>query len=121
MKVKSILLTFIAALIMVSCYKFTLIEQPHEAVTNSVFNGKVVVKRSGTSDNGMVQHVYGLFGICVPDGWKAEGDIVMTQVPKPGTDVGDDEYKSVITRRLVPNDKYTALLTRIIRSPDTNG
>jgi predicted heme/steroid binding protein len=112
MKVKSILLTFIAALIMVSCYKFTLIEQPHEAVTNSVFNGKVVVKRSGTSDNGNVLHVYGLFGICVPDGWKAEGDIVMTQVPKPGTDVGDDEYKSVITRRLVPNDKYTALLNK---------
>lgn len=112
MKVKSILLTFIAALIMVSCYKFTLIEQPHEAVTNSVFNGKVVVKRSGTSDNGSVLHVYGLFGICVPDGWKAEGDIVMTQVPKPGTDVGDDEYKSVITRRLVPNDKYTALLNK---------
>ena len=44
MKVKSILLTFIAALIMVSCYKLTLIEQPHEAVTNSVFIGKVVVK-----------------------------------------------------------------------------
>lgn len=110
MKLKFIFLTILASLITVSCYKFTLIEQPHEAVTNSVFKGKVVVKRSGTSDNGSVQHVYGLFGICVPEGWQADGDLVMTQVPKPTTDVGDDEYKSVITRRLVPNDKYTALL-----------
>lgn len=110
MKLKFIFLTILASLITVSCYKFTLIEQPHEAVTNSVFKGKVVVKRSGTSDNGSVLHVYGLFGICVPEGWQADGDLVMTQVPKPTTDVGDDEYKNVITRRLVPNDKYTALL-----------
>lgn len=110
MKLKLLLLTFLASLITVSCYKFTLIEQPHEAVTNSVFKGKVVVKRSGTSENESVLHVYGLFGICVPEGWQADGDLVMTQVPKPTTDVGDDEYKNVITRRLVPNDKYTVLL-----------
>lgn len=110
MKLKLLLLTFLASLITVSCYKFTLIEQPHEATTNSVFKGKVVVKRSGTSENESVLHVYGLFGICVPEGWQADGDLVMTQVPKPTTDIGDDEYKSVITRRLVPNDKYTALL-----------
>lgn len=110
MRLKFIILTILASLITVSCYKFTLIEQPHEAVTNSVFKGKVVVKRSGTSDNGSVLHVYGLFGICVPEGWQADGDLVMTQVPKPTTDVGDDEYKNVITRRLVPNDKYTTLL-----------
>lgn len=110
MKLKFIFLTILASLITVSCYKFTLIEQPHEAVTNSVFKGKVVVKRSGTSENESVLHVYGLFGICVPEGWQADGDLVMTQVPKPTTDIGDDEYKSVITLRLVPNDKYTALL-----------
>lgn len=110
MKLKLLLLTFLASLITVSCYKFTLIEQPHEATTNSVFKGKVVVKRSGTSENESVLHVYGLFGICVPEGWQADGDLVMTQVPKPTTDVGDDEYKNVITRRLVPNDKYTVLL-----------
>lgn len=110
MKLKLLLLTFLASLITVSCYKFTLIEQPHEATTNSVFKGKVVVKRSGASDNESVLHVYGLFGICVPEGWQADGDLVMTQVPKPTTDVGDDEYKNVITRRLVPNEKYTALL-----------
>lgn len=110
MKLKLLLLTFLASLITVSCYKFTLIEQPHEATTNSVFKGKVVVKRSGASDNESVLHVYGLFGICVPEGWQADGDLVMTQVPKPTTDVGDDEYKNVITRRLVPNDKYTVLL-----------
>ena len=110
MRLKFIILTILASLITVSCYKFTLIEQPHEAVTNSVFKGKVVVKRSGTSENESVLHVYGLFGICVPEGWQADGDLVMTQVPKPTTDVGDDEYKNVITRRLVPNDKYTALL-----------
>lgn len=110
MKLKLLILTFLASLITVSCYKFTLIEQPHEAVTNSVFKGKVVVKRSGTSENESVLHVYGLFGICVPEGWQADGDLVMTQVPKPTTDVGDDEYKNVITRRLVPNDKYTVLL-----------
>ena len=109
MKLKLLLLTFLASLITVSCYKFTLIEQPHEATTNSVFKGKVVVKRSGASDNGSVLHIYGLFGICVPEGWLADGDLVMTQVPKPTTDVGD-EYKNVITRRLVPNEKYTALL-----------
>lgn len=110
MKLKLLLITFLASLITVSCYKFTLIEQPHEATTNSVFKGKVVVKRSGASDNGSVLHIYGLFGICVPEGWQADGDLVMTQVPKPTTDVGDDEYKNVITRRLVPNEKYTALL-----------
>lgn len=110
MKLKLLILTFLASLITVSCYKFTLIEQPHEATTNSVFKGKVVVKRSGTSENESVLHVYGLFGICVPEGWQADGDLVMTQVPKPTTDVGDDEYKNVITRRLVPNDKYTVLL-----------
>lgn len=110
MKLKLLILTFLASLITVSCYKFTLIEQPHEAVTNSVFKGKVVVKRSGTSENESVLHVYGLFGICVPEGWQADGDLVMTQVPKPTTDVGDDEYKNVIMRRLVPNDKYTVLL-----------
>ena len=110
MKLKLLILTFLASLITVSCYKFTLIEQPHEATTNSVFKGKVVVKRSGASDNGSVLHIYGLFGICVPEGWQADGDLVMTQVPKPTTDVGDDEYKNVITRRLVPNEKYTALL-----------
>lgn len=110
MKLKFIILTILASLITVSCYKFTLIEQPHEAVTNSVFKGKVVVKRSGTSENESVLHVYGLFGICVPEGWQADGDLVMTQVPKPTTDVGDDEYKNVITRRLLPNDKYTVLL-----------
>lgn len=110
MKLKFIILTILASLITVSCYKFTLIEQPHEAVTNSVFKGKVVVKRSGTSENESVLHVYGLFGICVPEGWQADGDLAMTQVPKPTTDVGDDEYKNVITRRLVPNDKYTVLL-----------
>lgn len=112
MKLKFIILTILASLITVSCYKFTLIEQPHEAVTNSVFKGKVVVKRSGTSENESVLHVYGLFGICVPEGWQADGDLVMTQVPKPTTDVGDDEYKNVITRRLVPNDKYTVLLNK---------
>lgn len=110
MKLKFIILTILASLITVSCYKFTLIEQPHEAVTNSVFKGKVVVKRSGKSENESVLHVYGLFGICVPEGWQADGDLVMIQVPKPTTDVGDDEYKNVITRRLVPNDKYTSLL-----------
>lgn len=110
MKTRTIFLMFAAALLAVSCYKITLVEQAHEAETNSVFDGKVVVKRSGTSDNGLVQHVYGLFGVCVPVGWNAVGDIVMTQVPKPTTDVGDEEYKSVATRRLVPNEKYTALL-----------
>jgi len=110
MRAKTVLLMFAAAVLAVSCYKITLVEQAHEAVTNSVFGGKVVVKRSGTSDNGLVQHVYGLFGVCVPEGWSASGDIVMTQVPKPTTDVGDAEYNNVITRRLVRNDKYTALL-----------
>lgn len=110
MKVKTLFLMFVAAVLAVSCYKITLVEQAHEAVTNSVFSGKVVVKRSGTSNNGIVQNVHGLFGVCVPTGWTASGDIVMTQVPKSTTNVGDDEYKNVITRKLVSNETYTALL-----------
>ena len=95
-----------------ACYQISLIEQPHEAYTNSTFKGKVVVKRTGASDNGLVQHVYGLFGICVPEGWETVGEMVMTQVPKPTTDVGDDEYRQIITRRMLANEGYTALLNR---------
>ena len=102
----------IAALLftLVACYRITLIEQAHEVVAGQVFTGKLVVKRSGTSNNGGVQHTYGLFGIRVPDGWTAVGDLIMTQVPKPTTDVGDDAYRQTITRQLLPNADYTALL-----------
>lgn len=100
------------ACIVASCYRISLIEQDHEAYTNSKFHGKVVVKRNGTSNNGLIQHVYGLFGICVPKGWTVDGDLVMTQVPKETTDVGDDAYKQTITRNMVPNKLYTDLLNR---------
>ncbi len=98
--------------VLASCYTFTLVEQPHEAVTNSSFKAKLVVKRDGGSDNGLVQTVHGLFGICVPEGWTVGGDIVMTQVPLPGTDVGDDQYKQTIKRPMVAFDKYADLLNR---------
>ena len=97
----------------VSCYRISLIVQPHEAKTNSVFSGKVVVKRSGTSpQENWVDDVHGLFGICVPTGWQAEGQFVMTQVPKETTDVGDNTYKSTITRTMKPSQAYTDLLNR---------
>lgn len=107
-----ILIAAAIALAVSACYQITLVQQPHEALTNSTFKGKVVVKRTGASDNGIVQHVYGLFGICVPEGWQTTGDPVMTQVPKATTDVGDDEYKQTITRRMVASQAYTDLLNR---------
>ena len=100
------------ALCVTACYKIVLIEQPHEAVTNSVFKGKVMVKRTGETDNGIVQHIYGLFGICVPTGWTTEGEIIMTQVPKETTDLGDEEYTHTITRQMLPSEAYTDLLNR---------
>ena len=96
----------------VSCYRFVSVGQPHEAKTNSVFSGKVVLKRSGTSNQGFVQHVYGLFGVCVPVGWAAEGALTMTQVPKATTDLGDAAYKRTITRSLVPCEAYSDFLNR---------
>lgn len=100
----------VLSFLVVSCYRITLVVQDHEVRAGEAFSGKVVVKRSGDSSNGVVQDVHGLFGICVPEGWTAEGNMVMTQVPKEGTNVGDDEYKSTITRILTPNEKYTKLL-----------
>ncbi|MBQ6186596.1 MAG: DUF5005 domain-containing protein [Prevotella sp.] len=100
----------LASVVVASCYTFTLIEMPHEVIAGSTFNGKVVVKRNGKQDNGLVQHIYGLYGICLPDGWEATGDMVMTQVPKETTDVGDPEYKETITRQMLPNERYTKLL-----------
>lgn len=99
------------SLLVVSCYRISLIVQPHEAKTNSVFNGKVVVKRDGGSNNGATQKVYGLFGICVPTGWLTEGDVVMTQVPKSTTVLGG-EYKNTIKRKMKPSTDYANLLNR---------
>lgn len=96
----------------VSCYTISLVEQDHEAFTNSVFHGKVVVKRDNSTDQGYVMNVHGLFGICVPTGWKVDGELVMTQVAKPTTDLGDAEYNRDITRRLDPCKEYTDLLNR---------
>jgi hypothetical protein len=104
------LTALLMAAIVVSCYKITLVEQDHEALTNSTFKGKVVVKRDGSTDQGFVMHVYGLFGICVPEGWQAEGDLVMTQVPLSTTNLGDAEYSQTITRQLVAHEAYSALL-----------
>ncbi len=98
-------------LLVVSCYRISLIVQPYEAKTNSVFNGKVVVKRDGSVNNSFAQQVYGLFGICVPTGWQIEGNIVMTQVPKSTTALSG-EYKSIITRKMKLSTAYTDLLNR---------
>ena len=96
----------------VSCYTITMVEQAHEATTNSTFKGKIVVKRDASTDQGYVMNVYGLFGVCVPEGWQADGELTMTQVAKETTDLGDDEYNRTITRTLVPSTAYTALLNR---------
>lgn len=99
-----------AVLALVSCYHIVLIEQSHRIVRGNVFRGKLVVKATGTSTNGTVSNVTGLFGIRVPKGWEVDSKIVMTQVPKSTTDVGDDTYKTTITRNLKFNQLYTDLL-----------
>lgn len=102
----------VAVAALVSCYTFTLVEQDHEATTNSTFKGKVVVKRDNSTDQGFVMHVYGLFGICVPEGWKVDGNLVMTQVAKETTNLGDAAYNQTITRQLVASSAYSDLLNR---------
>lgn len=105
-----VLSTLLMALSLASCYKIVWLEMDHEAITNSKIHGKMVVKRNGQSDNGLVQHVYALFGVCVPKGWTGGDDIVMTQVPKETTDVGDEEYTVVVKRKMVYNERYAKLL-----------
>lgn len=95
---------------MVSCYKITLLQQSHKTVRGGVITGKMVVKGTNTNDNGEVKHIYGLFGVRIPIGWEVDGTIVMTQVPKSTTDLGDAEYNSIIKRQLVFNQQYTDLL-----------
>lgn len=106
---------FFTAIIMatfISCYKIALIQQTHTVVHGGVVSGKLVVKATEGSSNGEVKHIYGLFGVRIPVGWEVEGKIIMTQVPKPGTDLGDDDYKGTITRDLVFNQQYTNLLNQ---------
>jgi len=97
---------------LVGCYKITFVEQAHEVVKGDSFSGRIIVKRSGGAANGTVQHVYGLFALRVPKGWTSVGELVMTQVPKKTTDVGDEAYQQTITRQLIRNEAYTALLNR---------
>ncbi len=101
----------VVAGLFVSCYKITFIKQAHSVVKGNVFNGKLVVKSTGNTAGG-VYHVYGLFGIRVPEGWEVDGKIVMTQVVKPTTDVGDPAYNQNIKRTLIPSPAYTDLLNR---------
>ncbi|MGI6242241.1 MAG: DUF5005 domain-containing protein [Prevotella sp.] len=102
----------VTMLTLVSCYHITFIKQNHRVVKGSALVGKMVVKATGGSTNGKISDVTGLFGIRLPEGWEVETDIVMTQVPKPTTDVGDDSYKKTIHRKMVANEKYTALLNK---------
>lgn len=100
----------IVALTLFSCYHITLITQTHTVKQGGLITGKMVVKATGGTTNGSVSDVTGLFGIRVPEGWTVQSNIVMTQVPKPTTDVGDDAYKTTIHRKMVPNRLYTDLL-----------
>lgn len=93
-----------------SCYKITLLQQSHRTVRGGVVTGKLVVKGTDTNDNGEPYHIYGLFGVRIPIGWEVDGTMVMTQVPKPTTDVGDPAYTTTIKRKLVMNQQYTDLL-----------
>lgn len=94
-----------------SCYKITLVVQAHSIVKGNVFNGKLVIKDTNNTAGGM-EHVYGLFGIRVPEGWEVDGQIVMTQVAKATTDTGDPDYNQTITRSLETSQAYTDLLNR---------
>ena len=111
-KMRKILLCLMMISALVGCYKITFVEQAHEVVKGDSFSGRIIVKRSGGSANGTVQHVYGLFALRVPKGWTSVGELVMTQVPKKTTDVGDEAYQQTIMRQLIRNEAYTALLNR---------
>lgn len=95
-----------------SCYRITLVEQAHKVVRGQSFAAKLVVKRSGSNSDGGITQCHGLFGVRVPEGWSVGGDIVMTQVVRPATDLEDANYNKDITRELVANDRYTRLLNR---------
>ena len=99
----------LVAFMCVSCYRFAFVKQDHTVVKGHSFAGKVVVKDTGNTLGG-ASHVHGLFGVCVPEGWDVEGTMVMKQVVKTTTDVGDPEYNQDITRELVPNADYSELL-----------
>ena len=101
--------TVLAVVVFISCYKINYVQQAHSVVRGNVFNGKVSVVSTGNTAGG-VYHVYGLFGIRVPEGWEIDGKIVMTQVAKSTTDVGDPEYNQTIKRNLIPSEEYTDLL-----------
>lgn len=106
------LLLATALLTVASCYRITLISQPHEVVAGEKFAVKMAVKRSGSNNSGSVTTCHGLFGVRVPEGWTVAADIVMTQVAKSTTDLGDAAYNKDITRSLRPNPRYTELLNR---------
>ena len=99
----------IMAVLCVSCYRISFIKQDHTIIKGNVFNGKLVIKDTD-NPNGGVYHVYGLFGIRVPEGWDVDGNVVMTQVVKPTTDLGDPDYNQNIKRKLAPCQRYTDLL-----------
>lgn len=107
------LLPFSAAVaLLFSCYRITLVEQAHEVVRGQAFTAKMVVKRSGSNSSGGITQCHGLFGVRVPEGWSVGADLLMTQVVRPTTDLGDPAYHHDITRRLIPNTRYTKLLNR---------
>ena len=101
----------VVVVVFISCYKINYVKQAHSVVRGNVFEGKVSVVSTGNTAGG-VYHIYGLFGIRVPEGWEVEGKIVMTQVAKPTTDVGDPEYNKTIKRNLIASQEYTDLLNR---------
>lgn len=101
----------VVVVVFISCYKINYVKQAHSVVRGNVFEGKVSVVSTGNTAGG-VYHVYGLFGIRVPEGWEVDGKIVMTQVAKPTTDVGDPEYNKTIKRNLIASQEYTDLLNR---------
>ena len=101
----------VVVVLFISCYKIHYVLQAHSVVKGNVFKGKVSVVSTGNTLGG-TYHIYGLFGIRVPEGWEVDGKIVMTQVVKPTTDVGDPEYNQNIKRNLIPCQEYTDLLNR---------
>ncbi len=108
---RTLALVVLAVALCVSCYKITFVEQAHSVVRGESFAGKLVVKSTGNTTGG-TYHIYGLFGIRVPVGWRVDGKMVMTQVVKPTTDTGDPNYNHDIQRTLVRNVAYTNLLNR---------
>ncbi|MBI9067077.1 MAG: T9SS type A sorting domain-containing protein [Salinivirgaceae bacterium] len=104
-------LLFLAVLFS-SCYKFYLIDQPTEGLSNSSFDVNIVVKEDdGDNDfTGPDLQNIGLFGVLVPDGWTVTDNIAFSII------ASDSQYDNNGT--LGYSASVSTMLEDSIGSPD---